>query len=259
MTSTTIRKKPATAAGTPARTAVKTAARPPARLAQPAPLRAARAATPAANGTSRWGYEVQNKEEQSALKRLAILRTAAQLFNERGFYATSLNDLAGLLNVTKPSLYYYVKSKDDILLQILHHAMEQIDPAITLANETGTSGLDKLRIFVRKYIDVLTGDFGKCLVLSGSTPLEPVSRAQIAPSFRYIDQSVRKMVAEGVADGSIAPCDPKIAAFSLFGALHWMTSWYRADGELGPDELATQIFTIFSAGLQAQAKSPKKK
>src|SRR5688500_7135341 len=92
----------------------------PARPARPArePVKAARPAAP-----TRWGYEVQNKEEQSALKRLAILRTAAQLFNERGFYATSLNDLATLLNVTKPSLYYYVKSKDDILLQILHHAM----------------------------------------------------------------------------------------------------------------------------------------
>lgn len=206
-------------------------------------------APPAANGTSRWGYEVQNKEEQSALKRLAILRTAAQLFNQRGFYATSLNDLAKLLNVTKPSLYYYVKSKDDILLQILHHAMGQIEPAIVLAEETGQSGLEKLRIFVGKYVQVLTGDFGKCLVLSGTTPLEQASREQVAPAFRRIDQAVRRMIAQGTEDGSIVQCDPKIAAFSLFGSLHWMTSWYRADGELSADELAGQIFAIFQDGL----------
>jgi AcrR family transcriptional regulator len=216
-------------------------------------------ATPAiaaavSNGASRWGYEVQNKEEQSALKRLAILRTAAQLFNQRGFYATSLNDLAKLLNVTKPSLYYYVKSKDDILLQILHHAMGQIEPAITLAEETGANGLEKLRIFVGKYVHVLTGDFGKCLVISGTTPLEQASREQIAPAFRRIDQAVRAMIAEGIADGSIAPCEPKIAAFSLFGSLHWMTSWYRADGASSADELAEQIFAIFQNGLQATAK-----
>lgn len=210
-----------------------------------------------ANG-NRWGYEVQNKEEQSALKRLAILRTAAQLFNERGYYETSLNELAARLYVTKPSLYYYVKSKDDILLQILHHAMGEIGPAIELANQAGTDGLNKVQIFVRMYIDVLTGDFGKCLVLSGTAPLELASREQIAPLFRHIDHSVRKMVADGVADGSIAHCNPKIAAFTLFGALHWMTSWYRADGELGPNELATQIFTIFAAGLQAQAGVKKK-
>ncbi len=198
----------------------------------------------------RWGYEVQNKEEQSALKRLAILRTAAQLFNQRGFYATSLNDLASLLNVTKPSLYYYVKSKDDILLQILHHAMGEIEPAIARAEDTGVNGLDKLRIFVGKYVHVLTGDFGKCLVLSGTTPLEQASREQVAPAFRRIDQAVRGMIAQGIADGSIGPCEPKIAAFSLFGSLHWMTSWYRPDGEFSADELAAQIFAIFQQGLQ---------
>jgi len=202
---------------------------------------------------SRWGYEVQNKEEQSALKRLAILRTAAQLFNEHGFYATSLNDLAKLLHVTKPSLYYYVQSKDDILLQILNHAMEQIEPAIVLAEETGVSGLEKLRIFVGKYVQVLTGDFGKCLVLSGTTPLDQASRETVAPAFRRIDEAVRGMISEGIADGSITQCEPKIAAFSLFGSLHWMTSWYRIDGELSAEELAEQIFSIFRDGLKGSA------
>ncbi len=224
-----------------------------------APLKATRPAAPAAPALppagagraspARWGYEVQNKEEQSALKRLAILRTAAQLFNQRGFYATSLNDLATLLNVTKPSLYYYVKSKDDILLQILHHAMGQIEPAIALAEETGDDGLEKLRIFIGRYVHVLTGDFGKCLVLSGTTPLEEESRQQVAPAFRRIDQAVRHMISDGIADGSIKPCDPKIAAFCLFGSLHWMTSWFRANGELSADELSERIFAIFRDGL----------
>jgi len=226
-----------------------------ARHAAPPPA-AKRQAAPEAvgNGTARWGYEVQNKEEQSALKRLAILRTAARLFNQRGFYATSLNDLAKLLNVTKPSLYYYVKSKDDILLQILHYAMGQIEPAIARAEDTGESGLEKVRIFVASYVQVLTGDFGKCLVLSGTTPLEPSSREQVLPAFRRIDQAVRRMIAEGIDDGSIVACDPKIAAFSLFGSLHWMTSWYRADGKLSAEELAAQIFTIFHEGLKGGGK-----
>ncbi len=232
----------------PAKAPLK-ATRPPAPAPAAPPPAAARRAAPA-----RWGYEVQNKEEQSALKRLAILRTAAQLFNERGFYATSLNDLATLLNVTKPSLYYYVKSKDDILLQILHHAMDQIEPAITVAEKTGSNGLEKLRIFVGSYVQVLTGDFGKCLVLSGTTPLDPDSRSQVAPAFRRIDQAVRRMIATGVDDGSVTPCDPKIAAFALFGSLHWMTSWFRADGELSADQMAEQLFAIFRDGLEPRRR-----
>lgn len=219
---------------------------------------AAEATRAAQSSTARWGHEVQNKEEQSALKRLAILRKAAQLFNERGFHATSLNDLAAVLNVTKPSLYYYVRNKDDILLQILHHAMGMIDPLIVRAQTTGTDGLDKLRIFIENYVLLMAGDFGRCLVLSGTTPLEQASREELAPSFRRIDTAVRGMVAEGVRDGSIAPCDPKLAAFYLFGSMHWVTSWYKPEGALSPEEIAQQLFALFSNGVRGHAAKPAK-
>lgn len=198
---------------------------------------------------TRWGSNGPRRKQEPELKRLAILSTAAQLFNERGFYETSLNELARRLHVTKPSLYYYVESKDDILLQILSQAMAEIDPAIEAATHA-PNGLEMLRIFVTRYARVLVGDFGKCLVLCGTIPLAPASREQLAPSYRRIDQAVRRMVSKGVADGSINRCDPKIAAFALFGALHWMTSWYR-DGGLSPEELGAHIFEIFENGLRA--------
>ncbi|MGD9021410.1 MAG: helix-turn-helix domain-containing protein, partial [Lysobacterales bacterium] len=71
-----------------------------------------------------WGEQVPTRGEQHAMKRRAILRTAAILFSEKGFRETSLNDIADALNVTKPSLYYYVKNKDDILFQCLFSALE---------------------------------------------------------------------------------------------------------------------------------------
>jgi AcrR family transcriptional regulator len=205
-----------------------------------------------------WGREPQNREEQSNLKRLAILRTAAQLFNEQGYRETSLNELASRLKVTKPTLYYYVKNKDDILRQVLQQAMLDIDPIIAHAEETGTNGLDKLRLFVQQYVVWLTGDFGKCLVLSGITPLEQASRNDLRPSFKRIDMSVRKMFMEGMQDGSINPRDAKVAAFALFGAMHWVTSWFRADGELNPAQIADEIFSVFDTGLRSDTTKPKK-
>ena len=197
----------------------------------------------------RWGDKGEQGKQQPEVKRLAILRTAAQLFNERGFYASSLNELAQRLNITKPSLYYYVQNKDDILLQILQLAMEEINPAIEESYQGAADGLGMLRIFVGKYARVVLGDFGKCLVLCGTGPLEQGSRDRLAPSYRRIDHAVRDLVAKGIADGSIRPCDPKIASFALFGALHWMTSWYRAETGLTPDELGALMFQIFEKGL----------
>ncbi len=200
--------------------------------------------------TSRWGSEIQSRDEQGGLKRFAILRTAAELFNERGFYKTSLNDLAKRLNVTKPSLYYYIKNKDDILLQILNQAVLEFTAAMTLAEDSGLNGLEKLKIFITQYTVAMTGVFGKCMVLSGLGPLEPSSRDELTPTFRLLDTFVRGLLDEGVKDGSIQPCDTKITTFSIFGAMHWLARWYRPGGELSAQEIAERVFSIFESGLK---------
>jgi AcrR family transcriptional regulator len=200
--------------------------------------------------TAKWGHEIQSRVEQGGLKRFAILRTAAELFNERGFYETSLNELAKRLNVTKPSLYYYVKNKDDILLQIMNQAAVEFAPAMTLAEQSGLCGLEKLKIFVTQYTVAMTGVFGKCMVLSGLGPLEPSSRDELTPTFRLLDTFVRNLLEEGIQDGSITSCDTKITAFSIFGAMHWLARWYRPDGELNPQEIADRVFAIFESGLK---------
>lgn len=201
--------------------------------------------------TARWGNEIQSSAEQGDLKRFAIIRKAAELFNERGFYETSLNELAKRLNVTKPSLYYYFKNKDDILLQILNQTITEFTPAMTMANESGLCGLEKLKIFLTQYTVSMTGVFGKCMVLSGVGPLEPASRDELTPTFRMLDNFVRGLLEEGIKDGSITPCDTKITTFSIFGAMHWLAQWYRPDGELNPQEIADRVFALFESGLKA--------
>lgn len=196
---------------------------------------------------------MQNREEQFAAKRLAILRTAAQLFNEKGFYQTSLNDLARRLHVTKPTLYYYVQSKNDILLQCLNEAMQQIAPAMAEAERTGGTGADKLRMFVQRYVAMCAGDFGRCLVLSGRGPLDEASRNGLGPSYQRIDRALRRIIRKGVADGSLATADPKMTAFSLFGAMHWLASWHQPDGALTHEQIAERMIELFLNGLLPRA------
>ena len=70
------------------------------------------------------------RAQQRELKRNAVLQTAAQLFNERGFHATSLDDIAERLNVSKPTVYYYVESKDQILLECVKIALDLMQAGI---------------------------------------------------------------------------------------------------------------------------------
>lgn len=205
------------------------------------------------------GRDAATREEQFAQKRLAILRAAAQMFNERGFHETSLNELARRLHVTKPTLYYYVDNKNDILVQCLNEAMEQIEPAIAEAERLDGAGADKLRTFVARYVVMCAGDFGKCLVLSGLAPLDEASREQLRPSFLRIDRALRRILKKGAADGSLAVPDQRIAAFSLFGAIHWITSWYRPDGRLSPDQIADRMIEVFLAGLLPRGDGPPRR
>lgn len=84
----------------------------------------------------------------------------------------------------------------------------------------------------------------------GGNTLEPSSRDELTPTFRLLDTFVRKLLDEGIQDGSITPCDTKITTFSIFGTMHWLARWYRPGGELSPQEIADRVFTLFDKGLR---------
>lgn len=202
---------------------------------------------------ARWGEDVQDRDEQYRLKRQALLRTAVRLFNEYGFHTTSLNDLAKRLNVTKPTLYYYFKSKDEILLECERLGMAHLKEAVDLAENHSLSGIEKLRLFFTRYAEMSTTDFGKCIVLTGLGPLDPESKKEIRGMHRTIDNALRTILVDGVNDGSIARCDPKMTAFALFGALHWICLWYKDEGPLTPQQIAEKMLAFFEQGLLPHA------
>ncbi|HEX9371493.1 MAG TPA: TetR/AcrR family transcriptional regulator [Roseiflexaceae bacterium] len=203
-----------------------------------------------------WHEGIQSREEQFQLKRMAVLRTAAQTFNEIGFHQTSINDLARRLNVTKPMLYYYIGSKDDILFECNRLALENLADALAYARANGKTGIERLRLFLIGYVEMVTEDYGTCLVLYGNEIQSDEHRAKLRAAHRDVQVHAQELIAEGIADGSIAACDPKYTALTLFGALNWIPHWYRQGGQLTPHEIAEQFIAIFLAGLLPRDPRP---
>jgi AcrR family transcriptional regulator len=201
---------------------------------------------------SAWSDEVQDRDEQYRLKRQALLRTAARAFNQHGYHKTSLNDLAKQLNVTKPTLYYYVKSKEDILIACQRIAIDQMRDAITEAHEGKRAARARLREFICRYAEMIADDFGRCLALSGMNDLSAEAREEMRCGRRDIDIAMRTLVEQGIADQSIAPCDATQTANALFGAINWMAHWYREDGPSSPAEIADRMFDVFERGMQSR-------
>lgn len=190
-----------------------------------------------------------HRERQREAKRNAVLQAAAQLFNERGFHATSLDDIAARLKVTKPTLYYYVKNKDEILLQCVAKGLGLILDGIEASRAAGGRAADQLVACMRVYARIVTQDFGMCLIRVGDEQLPPESRKELRRLKAAVDQELRRLVAAGVAEGSLQPCDPKMAAFVIAGALSWVGRWYQPGGAYTPDQVAQQCIDTLMGGV----------
>ena len=178
-----------------------------------------------------------------------MLSAAAQLFNERGFHATSLDDIAARLNVSKPTLYYYVKSKDQILIECVRKGLQMMQDGIEETRSAGGTAVDQLIACMQTYIRIVTQDFGMCVIRVSDDEFAAESRKELRRLKSGIDLEFRRLVAQGVAEGTLEPCDPKMAAFVIAGALSWIGRWYQSGGEYSPEQIAEQCIAKLLDGV----------
>ena len=128
------------------------------------------------------------REAQRALKREAVLRTAAQLFNEKGYAASTLDEVAERLGVSKPTVYYYVDSKEGILFECVKTGLEMLQQAIREVEATGGRAVDKLVAAMHAYCEIVTQDFGMCIIRVGEDPLPAPRRHELRRMKAQLDE-----------------------------------------------------------------------
>ena len=190
-----------------------------------------------------------SRRRDPASKREAVLLTAAQLFLEKSYGRTSLNDVAERLNITKPALYHYFRNKEEIFLECYRLGTALIEETLNeIAAHCGT-GLEKVAAFIYSYANVMTVNFGRCVMRLDDSDLSSVALAEVRTYKRKIDRRLRSFIQEGIDDGSITPCDAKIAAFSIAGAVNWICVWYEPEGALSAEEISRQFARTLTQGL----------
>jgi len=186
-------------------------------------------------------------------KREAVLRAAVQVFLEQGYHRATLNDVAERLNITKPALYNYFRGKDEILFECCVLGQERVDEVIAEIDAGGGTGLTKLRKLIRAYAEVMTTDYGASLIRFDTRDLSDRNSKILRAAKKDIDRTFRKYVAEGIADGSIKPCDAKLAAFAIAGSLNWIGHWFQPGGELSAEAVANEFAIRLTEGLAARS------
>jgi AcrR family transcriptional regulator len=189
--------------------------------------------------------------EATVEPRQEILRAAARLFQQQGYDATSMNDVAGALKLSKGGLYHHFQSKDEILFHIMSHAMDITEERVINVVRRVEGVEERLRTLIRLHIQVVLSpeDREITVMLQENHPLPPGLRRKINGRKKDYLHFVENLIAEVQRKRNSATLvTPRAAALALVGMINWIYQWYKPDGPLTGDALVQQYTEIFFHG-----------
>jgi len=180
-----------------------------------------------------------------------ILRTAARLFQQQGYDATSMNDVAAALKLSKGGLYHHFQSKDEILFNLMNHALDVTQERVIDAVQDIADPEERLRTVIRRHIEVVMSvrDREITVMLHENHPLPPAMRRKINARKKDYVHFMENLIAEVQRErGSKANVSARASAFALLGMINWIYQWYRPEGALQEESLVREYTEIFFAG-----------
>jgi len=179
-----------------------------------------------------------------------MCRTAAQLFRDRGFDATSVSDVARALGLTKAGLYHHFESKEALLFEIMMFGLTKVRDEVLVPVRTIRDPEERLRQFIGRHARIATRGHGAVAHLNDEIrALPPSLRREIERRQRIYLDLLRRTLAELKAKGRLKAVDPTVAAFSIIGMILWLPRWFRQDGRLSQDQVADEIASLALQGV----------
>src|SRR3954465_15821400 len=184
--------------------------------------------------------------------RQEILRAAARLFQQQGYDATSMNDVAAALKLSKGGLYHHFQSKEEILFNLMNHAMDITQERVIDGVREIVDPEERLRALIRRHMEVVLSvrDREITVMLHENHPLPPAQRKRINARKKDYVHFVESVIAEAQSvRGSKGEVSPRAAAFALLGMINWIYQWYRPEGNLQANNLVPQFTDMVFGGI----------
>jgi AcrR family transcriptional regulator len=179
-----------------------------------------------------------------------VLERSVEVFNERGFDGTSMEDLARHLGISKSAIYHHVASKDALLGLALDRALSGLEQAAREARAVDAPAVDRLELLVRRSVAVLVEHLPYVTLLLRVRGNSEVER-QALTRRRRLDRLAADLVKEAVGNGDLRPgIDPVVTARLLFGLVNSLTEWLRPGSAHDAVELADAVSTAAFDGLR---------
>jgi AcrR family transcriptional regulator len=191
----------------------------------------------------------KNKQVDSTLtRRDKIIQVAARIFAEKGYHGTTLDEIASELVITKPALYYHIKSKEDLLREIINSIVEPLE-TISRVKELDLSPREKLqKIITLLVISGAERQDTTTILFQDISILPKRKRDAIRRREKEIERCIQEILREGIEKGDFTVDDVKIASYGILGAANWTYRWYSPDGMLTPEQIAEKIVRLLENG-----------
>jgi AcrR family transcriptional regulator len=211
----------------------------------------------------------EDDDEMKAQKKTApnedrlaeVYRTAAQIILRKGYDATSINDIANALGMTKAGLYHYINGKKELLFDIMNFGLDQLEEEVVNPAHSIADPAARLRFIITSHARLVTrGDGAITVLVDEITALTPVQYRKITRRKRAHFDRLRAVLDTLKAEGMLQDVNTTVATFSLLGMINWLSRWFRQDGALTEEQVAEEIAKIALNGLlpaQAGAAPPR--
>jgi AcrR family transcriptional regulator len=183
-------------------------------------------------------------------KKIEILQSAAEAFRRNGYTATTMADISEKLLMTKGSLYYYFKNKEEILYFCQDYSLNLLLDLLEEVQQIDDPAEEKLRRLIVSHVSIILDELKASAMHADFQMLSPKLLRKVIEKRDRFERGVRQIIQEGIDQSRFVQCDPKPVTFAILGAINWAVKWFSPEGPLSAEEIGERFADYFIRGLK---------
>ncbi len=183
-----------------------------------------------------------------------ILERAALVFATRGFASSSLQDVADAAEISRPALYHYISSKEDLLVKLVEGVTFRIAQDLQDIAAQPAPARERLEQAIGRIATLMIEQPSRFRLLERAESELPHDLAEQHRKARIMARdAVTGIVDDGVKDGTFVPCEPRVVAFAVLGMTNWIAWWIHSEPDLTVDQIVDTMTSLVTSGLVARS------